>query len=61
MLVKLITLPFKMVLGLLRGILGFVSNRVIGTIFGAIFGLLLGKSHLHIRLFSGRRKLIAHR
>lgn len=55
MIVKLITLPFKVLAGLLRGILGFITNRVIGTVFGAVFGLLLGKKHLHVRLFPGRR------
>lgn len=55
MIVKLISLPFRMTLGLLRGILGFITNRIIGGVFGAVFGLLLGKRHLHIRLFPGRR------
>jgi hypothetical protein len=54
MIVKLITLPFKMTLGLLRGILGFITNRVIGSVFGAVFGLLFGKCHIHVKLFNGK-------
>jgi hypothetical protein len=38
------------------GVFRFVFGRVFGTLVGAIIGLLLGKKHIGVRIFPGRRK-----
>ncbi|MFP4417230.1 MAG: hypothetical protein ACOC4C_00305 [Fibrobacterota bacterium] len=66
---KIITLPFSIlklaltlvfrlvstVLSLVFGTIGFVLSRVFGTVFGAVVGLLLGKKHVGIKLFRGKK------
>jgi len=69
MLLKIISLPFKILFGILGNaahgltfilssvfkLLEFVLSRVFGTVFGALAGLLLGKKHVQVKLFTHKR------
>ena len=48
-LVKLVVLAFV-------GAVRFLFSHVLGSVIGATIGLLLGKRHVGVKLFSGKRK-----
>jgi hypothetical protein len=70
MLGKIVSLPFRLITGVLRLIIAVVKmilsmgfgtfrlviNRVFGTVFGALIGFFLGKSRIGIRLFKRKKK-----
>jgi len=70
MLGRIITLPFwivksvvgivfglvKFVLGAGFGIFRFILNHVFGTILGGLIGFFLGRNHIGIKLFPGKKK-----
>lgn len=67
---KIVRLPFWLVgkllgtaLGLVKlivlaavGAVRFLFSHVLGSVIGATIGLLLGKRHVGVKLFSGRKK-----
>lgn len=70
MILKMITFPFwllstviKFVFRLLTAVfsMGFgtvrlVINRLFSTVFGALIGFFLGKRHIGIKLFTGKKR-----
>ena len=70
MICKIITFPFwvisrilgsfvgvlKLAVSLVGAVIVFLFNHVLGTVFGALIGLILGRKHIGIKLFSGKKK-----
>lgn len=69
MIFKLISLPFKIVAGIISlifrgtgavtslgvGSVRMVLSRIIGVLFGVLIGFFLGKKHLRLKLFTGKK------
>ena len=49
----------RFALGFLFGIFRFIFGHLLGSIFGFVVGLLLGKKHLGIKIFTGKKKVKA--
>jgi hypothetical protein len=54
--IKLISKLVGTVMALGFGTLRLVINRLFGVFFGAIIGFFLGKKHLRVKIFTGKKK-----
>jgi hypothetical protein len=67
---KIIALPFVIIknafgalfwllrslFGVIFAVLKFLFGHILGTVFGAIIGFLLGRKHIGVKLFTGKKK-----
>lgn len=47
---------FKVIISLGFGTFRLIFNRLFGTIFGALIGLLMGRKHIGVKLFTGKKR-----